>query len=62
VRKNQRSRVRSSLTPELLGAAAWRERRTLFGSEFYFSGPAAIAREAHAAAARLTSGEQVFRG
>lgn len=41
---------------------AWRERRTLFGSEFYFSGPSAIAREAHAAAARLTSGEQVFRG
>lgn len=61
VRKKQRSRVRSSLTPELLGAAAWRERKTLSGSEFYFSGPSAIARLAHAAAARLTSSEDPFR-
>jgi hypothetical protein len=46
VSKNQRSRVRNALTPELVGDARWRERKTLFGSEFYFSGPSAIARQA----------------
>ncbi len=61
VRKEQRGRVRTGLTPEVVGAATWRERKTLSGSEFYFSGPSAIARLAHAAAARLTSSEDPFR-
>lgn len=53
VHKKQRGRVRTALTPELLGEATWRERKTLAGSEFYFSGPSADARRAHAAATRL---------
>lgn len=53
VEKKQRSRVRGGLTSELVGDVVWRERKTLSGSEFYFSGPSAVARQAHAAAARL---------
>lgn len=60
VRKDQGGHVRRGLTPELLGSATWRERKTLFGSEFYFSGPAATARLAHAAATKLTAQGQPF--
>ncbi len=60
VNKNLRSRVRNALTPELVGDARWRERKTLFGSEFYFTGPSAIARQVHAAAARLASADLSF--
>ena len=36
----------------------WRERKKLFGSEFYVSGPAALAREAHEQAVRWLSREE----
>lgn len=62
VGKKQRTRVRTGLTSDVLGDATWRERKTFFGSEFYFSGPSAIARQAHAAAARLTTLDQDFHG
>jgi len=58
VQKKQRGRIRGGLTADLLGEVTWRERKTLTGSEFYFSGPSALARQAHAAAAKLaTAGE-----
>jgi hypothetical protein len=57
VRKTQRNRVRGGLTSELLGEVTWRERKLLSGSEFYFSGPSADARLAHAAAARLVTAD-----
>jgi hypothetical protein len=56
VQKRQRGRIRSGLTPDLLGDVTWRERKMLNGSEFYFSGPSALARQAHAAAAKLVIG------
>jgi hypothetical protein len=55
VGRKERGRVRSSLTPDLLGSVTWLERKSLSGSEFYFSGPSARARQAHAAAAKLVS-------
>lgn len=45
---NKRERLREMLRTEDTGALEWRERRSLFGSEFYFSGPPALARRAHA--------------
>jgi hypothetical protein len=61
VGKNDRSRVRSGLTAERLGDVTLRERKTLSGSEFYFSGPSAEARQAHAAALQIL-GSDLFRG
>lgn len=46
----KRGRLRSALSASVGEGLNWRERRRLFGSEFYFSGPAAVAREAHASA------------
>jgi hypothetical protein len=41
-------RLREMLQTEDTGPLIWREQRSLFGSEFYFSGPAELARRAHA--------------
>jgi len=43
-----RAKLRSVLQSEDTGQISWRERRVLFGSEFYFSGPPSLARAAHA--------------
>jgi len=43
-----RGKLRSVLQAEDTGPVSWRERRVMFGSEFYFSGPAALVRAAHA--------------
>ncbi|PZQ64812.1 MAG: hypothetical protein DI570_04095 [Phenylobacterium zucineum] len=42
------NKLRNVLQTEDTGAITWRERRVLFGSEFYFSGPPKLARAAHA--------------
>ena len=42
------AKLRSVLQSEDTGAITWRERRVLFGSEFYFSGPSKLARATHA--------------
>jgi hypothetical protein len=42
------NRLRSVLQTEDTGPISWRERRVLFGSEFYFSGPPRLARTTHA--------------
>ena len=42
------AKLRSVLQSEDTGAITWRERKTMFGSEFYFSGPSKLARAAHA--------------
>ena len=42
------SKLRSVLQAEDTGAITWRERKVMFGSEFYFSGPPKLARAAHA--------------
>ncbi|CAN5882667.1 hypothetical protein BH11PSE1_BH11PSE1_08580 [soil metagenome] len=44
----KRDRLRQILQTEDTGPLAWREQRTMFGSEFYFSGPSALARKAQA--------------
>ena len=42
------AKLRSVLQSEDTGAISWRERKTMFGSEFYFSGPPKLARATHA--------------
>ena len=42
------AKLRSVLQSEDTGAITWRERKTMFGSEFYFSGPPKRARATHA--------------
>ena len=42
------AKLRSVLEAEDTGAISWRERKGLFGSEFYFSGPSSLARATHA--------------
>ncbi len=46
---SQRAGLRRALSGQALGAVTWRERKLLFGSEFYLTGPAAAARKAHSA-------------
>lgn len=53
--KAQLAKVRSLVRSQSPEAVTWRERRTLLGSEFYVTGPAGPAREAHELAARLLS-------
>jgi len=45
---SKRAELREILRSEDTKPLAWREQRTLFGSEFYFSGPPALARKAQA--------------
>jgi hypothetical protein len=52
VPRSQRVRVRTALAGRVGDAVTLRERKTLFGSEFYFSGPAGLARESHTSAMR----------
>ncbi len=42
------AKLRSVLQAEDTGEITWRERKGLFGSEFYFSGPPRLARATHA--------------
>lgn len=42
------AKLRSLLQAEDTGALTWRERKVMFGSEFYFSGPPKLARATHA--------------
>jgi len=49
--KAQLSRLRAHLKSQPADEVRWRERRRLFGSEFYVSGPSRLAREAHQSAA-----------
>lgn len=47
VPKAHRAKLREVLRSEDTAPVVWRERRGLFGSEFYFSGPAKLTRKAH---------------
>jgi hypothetical protein len=47
VPKGQRGKLRHVLMTEDTGELRWRERKTLFGSEFYFSGPAGLVMRTH---------------
>jgi len=47
VPKTKRAKLRTVLQAEDTTPLTWREKRSLSGSEFYFSGPAALARETH---------------
>ena len=48
VPKSKRAKLRAVLTEEDTGPITWRERKGMFGSEFYFSGPPTLVRKAHA--------------
>lgn len=48
VPSSKSGKLRAILQSEDTGAISWRERRILFGSEFYFSGPPGLARTTHA--------------
>jgi hypothetical protein len=48
VPKDMTAKLRSVLQAEDTGAVSWRERKVMFGSEFYFSGPPALVRATHA--------------
>lgn len=45
-------KLRQVLQAEDTGALTWRERKVMFGSEFYFSGPSKLARATHAYVSR----------
>jgi hypothetical protein len=48
VPRSKRAKLRSALETEDTGEVTWTEKRLLFGSEFYFSGPAKLVRKTHA--------------
>ena len=48
VPKGQRGKLRHVLMTEDTGDLVWRERKRLFGSEFYFSGPPGLVMKTHA--------------
>ena len=48
VPSRKRAKLRSVLLSEDTGQIRWREKRKLFGSEFYFSGPTELVRRTHA--------------
>ena len=48
VPKAKRDKLRRVLESEDTGALTWSEKKTFFGSEFYFSGPSVLVRKTHA--------------
>ena len=48
VPNSKSAKLRSVLQAEDTGALTWRERKVMFGSEFYFSGPTELVRKTHA--------------
>ena len=48
VPRSKRDKLRQVLEAEDTGALRWTEKKGLFGSEFYFSGPSALVRKTHA--------------
>ncbi len=48
VPKRKRGKLRHVLMTGETGELRWRERKRLFGSDFYFIGPAALVRKTHA--------------
>ena len=48
VPKRKRAKLRHVLQTEDTGAVRWSEKKKLFGSEFYFSGPTELVRKTHA--------------
>lgn len=47
VPKTKSAKLRRTLQTEDTGDLRWREEKTFFGSEFYFSGPADLVRRTH---------------
>lgn len=47
VPRSKRNRLREVLESENTGDLRWTEKKTLAGSEFYFSGPATLVRRTH---------------
>ncbi|WP_411287899.1 hypothetical protein [Phenylobacterium sp.] len=47
VPRSKRNRLREVLETENTGDLRWTEKKTFSGSEFYFSGPATLARRTH---------------
>jgi hypothetical protein len=47
VPKGKTAKLRRTLQTEDTGPLKWREHKTWFGSEFYFSGPADLVRRTH---------------
>jgi len=56
VPRRKRDELRQILRTEDTGPLAWRELRSWFGSEFYFSGPPVLARKAQAYVAEWVIG------
>jgi hypothetical protein len=48
VPKAKRAKLRQVLESEDTGSLRWSEKKKLFGSEFYFSGPTQLVRRTHA--------------
>ncbi|CAN7428233.1 hypothetical protein LJR225_002782 [Phenylobacterium sp. LjRoot225] len=48
VPKGKRAKLRQVLESEDTGSVRWSEKKKLFGSEFYFSGPTQLVRRTHA--------------
>ena len=56
VPRAKRDELRAILQSEDTGPLAWREQRSWFGSEIYFSGPSPLARKAQAYVAEWVIG------
>jgi hypothetical protein len=48
VPKKKRGKLRHVLSTSDTGELRWRERKRMFGSEFYFTGPSSLVMKTHA--------------
>ena len=58
VPKANRARLRHVLSTGDTGELRWREQKRLFGSEFYFSGPASLVMKTHAYVSRWVASQR----
>jgi hypothetical protein len=55
----KRAKLRLALENEDTGTITWFEKKKLFGSEFYFSGPAELVRKTHAYITRWVANDEL---
>ena len=57
VPRDRCGKLRHVLESGNTGEITWREKKTLFGSEFYLSGPRTLVRQSHAYIVRWVAGD-----
>ena len=61
VPRQSSDKLRSTLQSEDTGSLRWREEKTRRGSEFYFTGPSALARQTHEFVTQWVAKENLAR-